>query len=90
MSSTNEILGGEEIEMHRFGFEPPEPSRGEALKRKWTGTVDYMRSINDRINHSTFGRVFRLKGSGHVSFSTLQSKELYRISSTRSFLLCSL
>ncbi|OIW29831.1 hypothetical protein CONLIGDRAFT_575771 [Coniochaeta ligniaria NRRL 30616] len=52
--------------MQGFESEPAELSRREALKKKWTGTVKYLRSINDRIGHSTFGRVFRLKGSGHV------------------------
>jgi len=68
MSSTNEILGGEEIEMQRFDSQPAELSRTETLKKRWTGTVEYLRNINDRINRSTFGRVFRLKGSGHVRF----------------------
>lgn len=68
MSSINEILGGEEIEMQRFGSEPAGLSRREGVKKKWTGTVEYIRNINDRINRSTFGRVFRLKGSGHVRF----------------------
>lgn len=72
MSSTNEILGGEEIEMQRLDSEPAEMGRGEALRKRWTGGMEYMRSINDRINRSTFGRVFRLKGSGHVSFATLR------------------
>lgn len=67
MSSTNEILGGEGIEMQNFEFEPPEMSRREALKKRWNRSVEYLRSLNDRINRSTFGRVFRLKGSGHVS-----------------------
>jgi AGZA family xanthine/uracil permease-like MFS transporter len=66
MSSTNEILGGEEIEMQRFDFEQTELGRRQALKKKWTGMVEYLSSLNDRINRSTFGRVFRLKGSGHV------------------------
>ena len=71
MSSTNEILGGEEIEMQRFDSQPVALSRTEALKKRWAGAVEYLRNINDRINRSTFGRVFRLKGSGHVCFPQL-------------------
>lgn len=66
MSSINEILGSEEIKMQRFDYEPAMLSRREALKERWTVALEYIRSTSDRINRSTFGRVFRLKGCGHV------------------------
>jgi hypothetical protein len=33
------------------------------LGKFWNGVIN----INENVNRSTFGRVFRLKGSGHVS-----------------------
>jgi hypothetical protein len=74
--SANEILGSEAIEMQQFDSEPAELTRRQVLQQRWTGAVGYLRSINDRINRSTFGRVFRLKGSGHVSLQPMQLPKL--------------
>lgn len=65
MSSADEILG-EGIEMQDMD-DPAKLSRKELMKKRCAGLVEYVQSVNDRINRSTFGRVFRLKGSGHVS-----------------------
>jgi len=34
---------------------------------------DYVRQIDYKISKSTFGRVFRLDGSGHVSYVSIES-----------------
>jgi AGZA family xanthine/uracil permease-like MFS transporter len=50
---------------------PDDISRREAIKRRWAKGWNTLRGLNNAINQSTFGRVFRLRGSGHVNiFST--------------------
>lgn len=43
---------------------------GLAKSKRWLATLD------QRINESTFGRVFRLDGSGHVSYHYTPFKHL--------------
>lgn len=39
-----------------------------AIKEYWAKTTSYILGLNSAISQSTFGRIFRLGGSGHVSF----------------------
>lgn len=61
-------MSPEEIEMQQpealQGRELPEP-RPPFLERKVKHIVAAVRTVDDYINTSTFGRIFRLKGSGH-------------------------
>ena len=51
-----------------------------SLKEKFRGWVRSIMALDDTVSSSTFGRIFRLRGSGHVS-ELLQSRRT---------LLCSL
>jgi len=55
------------IEMQSVGGldRPPDGSRRTFWKNKVRSTVQFVKSIDDRVNKSTFGRIFRLGGSGH-------------------------
>lgn len=41
---------------------------GSFMARTFGRVIDRLRGIEDSVNTSTFGRVFRLDGSGHVGF----------------------
>jgi hypothetical protein len=53
--------GGEEIQ-------GKDDRRG--MSRMFDRVVGLFQNLNNNVNCSTFGRVFRLKGCGHVSPST--------------------
>jgi adenine/guanine/hypoxanthine permease len=55
------------IEMQTMEEEPSEAATRSGLKY-WGGRARHIvRDTNEFVNKSTFGRVFRLKDSGHVS-----------------------
>ncbi len=59
-----------EIQLEPMEIQPLEEERQPRrwfFRRKFDRLYDVLHSIDDRVNKSTFGRVFRLKGSGHVS-----------------------
>ncbi len=68
-----------EIELHHIEIQPvdddvSEPRRG-FFRRKIDQFYSVINSVNDTVNKSTFGRVFRLKGSGHVSLALSWTKQ---------------
>jgi hypothetical protein len=67
MASIADDLPREEIEMQPPGCEPPQRDSRSFIEKKVQGVVRAVRSVDECINTSTFGRIFRLKGSGHVS-----------------------
>ena len=57
-----------EVQLQPLEIQPQEESKScrGFIRRKLDQLYDTISSINDNVNKSTFGRVFRLKGSGHV------------------------
>ncbi|KAH8888792.1 hypothetical protein GQ53DRAFT_783495 [Thozetella sp. PMI_491] len=53
-----------EIQLQRMEEQMPGPGRG-LFRRKLDQAYDAIGSVDDIVNKSTFGRVFRLKGCGH-------------------------
>jgi hypothetical protein len=68
---TTDCRGSENIEMQAMDKQPPasaEPEKRSAGFWGWIHRVhDIVMNVNRNVNRSTFGRVFRLKDSGHVS-----------------------
>lgn len=58
------IHGMENLEVTDQNEAPP--SMVASLKSKVRGWVKTFSTLNHTISSSTFGRIFRLKGSGHV------------------------
>jgi len=61
----------EQIEMQSIDPEARSERPHGFWERSVNTVLDFIRNVNERVNKSTFGRVFRLRGCGHVSFALL-------------------
>lgn len=68
MNSANRSpFHGDDTNMEALEEEPVELSRWQAFKQRLRHVGRSIKGLDDRVNRSTFGRAFRLTGSGHVS-----------------------
>jgi hypothetical protein len=65
MHSANK-LQEDESTMQVMEEDVPELGRYEAFKKRCRHAAHAIRGIERHVNHSTFGRMFRLQGCGHV------------------------
>lgn len=60
----------EEIELQPVGEDGHLQDTGSFLVKKLSAFWAWLKSIDDAVNKSIFGRTFRLRGSGHVRASS--------------------
>lgn len=70
-------LHEDESTMQVMEEDVPELGRYEAFKQRCRRAAHTIRGVERRVNHSTFGRMFRLKGCGHVSVVQLRFHSSY-------------